>query len=97
MFHGNHAHRSLTVHVDSARELDSALSSAIGTLQQHAVANPCCGILVTREAAGSTGSPSTRASRSASRSSAAPDRRLTGRAGAAGARRRVAAPAGSVP
>jgi hypothetical protein len=52
MFHGNHAHRSLTVHVDSARELDSALSSAIGTLQQHAVANPCCGILVTREAAG---------------------------------------------
>ncbi|GAB2733240.1 hypothetical protein [Sinomonas soli] len=52
MFHGNHAHRSLTVRVDSARELDSALSSAIGTLQQHAVANPCCGILVTREGAG---------------------------------------------
>lgn len=49
---GSHAHQALTVVVDSAHELDSALGSAIGTLQRHAVANPCCGILVTREAAG---------------------------------------------
>lgn len=51
MSHG-HAHEALTVVVRSAHELDSALGSAIGTLQQRAVASPCCGILVTREAAG---------------------------------------------
>ena len=61
---GLHRHDALTVVVDSARELDSALGSAIGTLQERAIANPCCGILV------STRLPSTKASRSASRSSA---------------------------
>ncbi|GAB3272250.1 hypothetical protein GCM10027449_08670 [Sinomonas notoginsengisoli] len=52
MSRGKHAHEALTVVVRSAHELDSALGSAIGTLQQHAVASRCCGILVTREDAG---------------------------------------------
>jgi hypothetical protein len=47
-----HNHRSLRIVVDHAHELDAALGSAIETLQQTAVAHPCCGILVTREAAG---------------------------------------------
>ena len=52
MSHGRHRHDALTVVVDSARELDSVLGSAIGTLQERAIANPCCGILVTREEPG---------------------------------------------
>ncbi|GAA2202042.1 hypothetical protein [Sinomonas flava] len=52
MSYGTHQHHALRVVVDSAHELDSALGSAIGTLQERAAANPCCGILVTREAAG---------------------------------------------
>jgi hypothetical protein len=47
-----HHHRSVSVVIDHAHELDAALGSAIETLQQSAVAHPCCGILVTREAAG---------------------------------------------
>ncbi|WP_138444757.1 hypothetical protein [Sinomonas susongensis] len=47
-----HNHRSLSVVVDHAHEIDAALGGAIETLQRTAVANPCCGILVTREAAG---------------------------------------------
>ncbi|MDQ4503421.1 hypothetical protein [Sinomonas sp. ASV322] len=47
-----HHHRSLRVVVDHARELDDILGSAIERLQRTAAANPCCGILVTREAAG---------------------------------------------
>ena len=52
MSHSRHHHDALTVVVDSARELDSVLASAIGTLQERAIANPCCGILVTREEPG---------------------------------------------
>ncbi|MDQ4489215.1 hypothetical protein RBS60_03270 [Sinomonas sp. ASV486] len=52
MSSGSHAHDSLTVVVGAAHELDSALGSAIGTLQKRAATSPCCGILVTREAAG---------------------------------------------
>ncbi|GHG50592.1 hypothetical protein GCM10012320_19340 [Sinomonas cellulolyticus] len=52
MSHHAHSHESLTVIVRSAHELDSALGSAIGSLQERAAAAPCCGILVTREAAG---------------------------------------------
>lgn len=52
MSSGSHAHESLTVLVGAAHELDSALGSAIGTLQQRAAASRRCGILVTREAAG---------------------------------------------
>jgi hypothetical protein len=52
MSHGNHQHQALTVVVNSAHEVDSALGHAIGTLQAHAASSPCCGILVTREAAG---------------------------------------------
>lgn len=52
MSHNGHAHEALTVVVGSARELDSALGSAIGALQERAATAPCCGILVTREAAG---------------------------------------------
>lgn len=47
-----HHHHTLSVVVDHAQELDHMLGSAIETLQQSAAANPCCGILVTREAAG---------------------------------------------
>ncbi|WP_415854852.1 hypothetical protein [Sinomonas sp. G460-2] len=47
-----HHHRSVSVVVDHAHELDSILGSAIETLQLSAATHPCCGILVTREAAG---------------------------------------------
>ncbi|NUP75574.1 MAG: hypothetical protein HOQ07_13140 [Sinomonas sp.] len=47
-----HHHRSLSVVVNHAHELDAKLGTAIETLQATANANPCCGILVTREAAG---------------------------------------------
>ena len=52
MSHGRLHKDVLTVVVDSAHELDSALGSAINTLQARAIANPRCGILVTREEPG---------------------------------------------
>ncbi|GAB4098450.1 hypothetical protein [Sinomonas halotolerans] len=52
MSHVRHDHAALSVVVDSAAEVDSALGAAVGTLQKRAATSPCCGILVTREGAG---------------------------------------------